>query len=184
MPMKRRVRKKGWEKSILINQASTGACQTHAFSFLWEQAQWSIKEDITRETAGSQHPKSGHIQVSSWFMDPRASSCQGWLPRHREQTNSKDRSAALHLLSEAPATVIRAGFDTGTERFMALSLAKIFRSGQSSTYFMQLIIGPEKPNRPVYSDTWPKWNGKNLKSAFLNFLFKFLTCRTKDMHFL
>lgn len=149
--------KKGWEKSILINQPSRGACQTHAFSFLGEQAQWSIKEDITTETAGSQHPKSGHIQVSSWFMYPRASSCQGWVPWHREQKNSKDIYAPLHLLSEAPATVIRAGFDTENERFMALSLAKIFRDGQSSTYFVQLIIVSEKPNHSVYSDTWQKW---------------------------
>lgn len=200
MPMKRWVRKKGWEKSILIEQPSTGACQTHAFSFLWEQAQWSIKEDISRETAGSQHPQSDTSRLAPDLWIPEhPPACQGWArgtgSRLILETNllhfpfplscshcDQGRMWHRNWKIDGPQPCQDLQRWPKQHWFHAIN-NWIRKANHSGISIADISCICEQPI-PVCRDTWQKLNGKNLKSAFLNFLFKFLMYRTKDIHFL
>lgn len=60
------------------------------FHFSKNRFNEALKNILPQRQLYSSIPNQETYRLLSWFMYPIASSCQGWVPWQREQTNSRD----------------------------------------------------------------------------------------------
>lgn len=154
------------------------------FHFCEKRLNEALKNILPQRQLDSSIPNQETSRLPSWFMYPIASSCQGWVPWQREQTNSKDICYTSSSL-RGPGHCDHGRIWHRNGKIYSSQPCWALQRWPKQHLFHAINNCIIKSRIALFTVvTWQKLNSKNLYPRFLNILFKFLMHRTRDINFL